>query len=417
MNGSGNLIHTLDVEDIRADFPILDRKINGKDLVYLDNAATTQKPLQVIDALTHYYEQTNANVHRGVHTLSVEATDAYELAREKVSEFINAPRPETVIWTRNTSESLNLIAATWAEENVTKGDNIVITAMEHHSNIVPWQQLAIKKQAELRYIAAGKDGLLEMSNISSIIDSNTKIVSTTHISNVLGTVNPVNELACVAHKVGAVVLVDAAQSVPHMPVDVQAIDADFLCFSAHKMLGPTGIGVLYGKYDLLNAMSPYMFGGDMILEVTYEDAKWNDLPYKFEAGTPNIADAIATGAAVDYLKNIGMKNVWRHEQELTAYALEQMSSLESLKILGPKDPSLRGGVISFIHNSIHPHDLGTGLDQLGIAIRTGHHCAMPLVRSYDVVAAARASFYIYNTKHEIDELVNGISETEGYFVS
>ena len=417
MNGSGNLIHTFDVEDIRADFPILDRKINGKDLVYLDNAATTHNPRQVIDALTHYYEQTNANVHRGVHTLSVEATDAYELARGKVSEFINAPRPETVIWTRNTSESLNLIAATWAEENVTKGDNIVITAMEHHSNIVPWQQLAIKKQAELRYIAAGKDGLLEMSNISSIIDSNTKIVSTTHISNVLGTVNPVNELARMAHKVGAVVLVDAAQSVPHMPVDVQAIDADFLCFSAHKMLGPTGIGVLYGKYDLLNAMSPYMFGGDMILEVTYEDAKWNDLPYKFEAGTPNIADAIATGAAVDYLKNIGMENVWRHEQELTAYALEQMSALESLKILGPKDPSLRGGVISFIHNSIHPHDLGTGLDQLGIAIRTGHHCAMPLVRSYDVVAAARASFYIYNTKHEIDELVNGISETEGYFVS
>jgi len=417
MNGSGNLIRTFDVEDIRADFPILDRKINGKDLVYLDNAATTQKPRRVIDALTHYYEQTNANVHRGVHTLSVEATDTYELAREKVSEFINAPRPETVIWTRNTSESLNLIAATWAEENVTKGDNIVITAMEHHSNIVPWQQLAIKKQVELRYIAAGKDGLLEMSNISSIIDSNTKIVSTTHISNVLGTVNPVNELARMAHKVGAVVLVDAAQSVPHMPVDVQAIDADFLCFSAHKMLGPTGIGVLYGKYDLLNAMSPYMFGGDMILEVTYEDAKWNDLPYKFEAGTPNIADAIATGAAVDYLKNIGMENVWRHEQELTAYALEQMSSLESLKILGPKDPSLRGGVISFIHNSIHPHDLGTGLDQLGIAIRTGHHCAMPLVRSYDVIAAARASFYIYNTKHEIDELVNGISEIEGYFVS
>ena len=417
MNGSGNLIRTFDVEDIRADFPILDRKINGKDLVYLDNAATTQKPRRVIDALTQYYEQTNANVHRGVHTLSVEATDAYELARGKVSEFINAPRPETVIWTRNTSESLNLIAATWAEENVTKGDNIVITAMEHHSNIVPWQQLAIKKQAELRYIAAGKDGLLEMSNISSIIDSNTKIVSTTHISNVLGTVNPVNELARMAHKVGAVVLVDAAQSVPHMPVDVQAIDADFLCFSAHKMLGPTGIGVLYGKYDLLNAMSPYMFGGDMILEVTYEDAKWNDLPYKFEAGTPNIADAIATGAAVDYLKNIGMENVWRHEQELTAYALEQMSSFESLKILGPKAPSLRGGVISFIHNSIHPHDLGTGLDQLGIAIRTGHHCAMPLVRSYDVVAAARASFYIYNTKHEIDELVNGISEIEGYFVS
>ena len=417
MNGSENLIHTFDVEDVRADFPILNRKINGMNLVYLDNAATTQKPRHVIDALTRYYEETNANVHRGVHTLSVEATDGYELAREKVGGFINAPRPETVIWTRNTSESLNLVAATWAEEHVAKGDNIVITAMEHHSNIVPWQQLAMKKQAELRYIPAGKDGLLEMSNISKIIDSSTKIVSATHVSNVLGTVNPVDELTRRAHEVGAVMLVDAAQSVPHMPVDVQAMDVDFLCFSAHKMLAPTGIGVLYGKYDLLNDMSPFMFGGDMILEVTYEDAKWNDLPYKFEAGTPNIADAIATGAAVDYLNNLGMENVWRHEQELTAYALEQMSSLAGLKIIGPKDPTLRGGVISFMHNSIHPHDLGTGLDQLGIAIRTGHHCAMPLVRSYDVVAAARASFYIYNTKREIDELVNGISETAGYFAS
>ena len=406
----------LDVGAVRADFPILSRKINDRPLVYLDNAATTQKPRQVIAALTNFYEQTNANVHRGVHTLSIEASDAYELARTKVAKFINAPRPETVIWTRNTSESLNLVAATWANAHVGEGDNIVITAMEHHSNIVPWQQLAAQKHAELRYLAVGEDGLLDMANIESVIDNKTKLVSVTHVSNVLGTVNPVAELANRAHEVGAVILIDAAQSVPHMPVDVQAIDADFLCFSAHKMLGPTGIGVLYGKYDLLEEMPPYMFGGDMILEVTYEDATWNDLPYKFEAGTPNIADAIATGAAVDYLSELGMENVWEHEQQLTAYGLDQISSLDHITIFGPEDPALKGGVISFVHDSIHPHDLGTALDQQGIAIRTGHHCAMPLVRSYGVVAAARASFYIYNTKTEIDALVDGIREAERYFV-
>ncbi len=404
-----------DVDAIRADFPILSRKINGQELVYFDNAATSQKPKQVIKALTDYYEQTNANVHRGVHTLSIEATDGYELARTKVAKFINAPRPEEAIWTRNTSESLNLVAATWADVNVGEGDNIVITAMEHHSNIVPWQQLAAKKNTELRYLAAGEDGLLDVSDVDSIIDSRTKLVAVTHMSNVLGTINPVAMLAEKVHAVGGVILVDAAQSVPHMVVDVQELDADFLCFSAHKMLGPTGIGVLYGKYDLLEAMPPFMFGGDMILEVTYEDATWNDLPYKFEAGTPNIADAIATGAAVDYLVDLGMDNVWAHEQELTAYAMEQILSLDNVRVLGPQDPALRGGVISFIHDTIHPHDLGTALDQQGIAIRTGHHCAMPLVRSFDVVAAARASFYIYNTKSEIDALINGISETEGYF--
>jgi cysteine desulfurase/selenocysteine lyase len=404
-----------EIDVIRADFPILSRKVNGQDLVYLDNAATSQKPKQVIQALTDYYEQTNANVHRGVHTLSIEATDGYELARTKVAKFINAPHSEEVIWTRNTSESLNLVAATWADANIGEGDNIVISAMEHHSNIVPWQQLAAKKNAELRYLAAGEDGLLDVSDVDSIIDSRTKIVAVTHMSNVLGTINPVAMLAERVHAAGGVILVDAAQSVPHMPVDVQVLDADFLCFSAHKMLGPTGIGVLYGKYDLLEAMPPYMFGGDMILEVTYEDATWNDLPYKFEAGTPNIADAIATGAAVDYLNDLGMDNIWKHEQELTTYAMERVLSLDTVRVLGPQDPSLRGGVISFIHDTIHPHDLGTALDQQGIAIRTGHHCAMPLVRSFDVVAAARASFYIYNTKSEVDALVNGISETEGYF--
>ncbi len=404
-----------DVDAIRADFPILQRKINGKDLVYLDNAATTQKPSQVIKSLVDYYEQTNANVHRGVHTLSIEATDGYELARTKVAKFINAPRPEEVIWTRNTSESLNLVAATWAEANVGEGDNIVITAMEHHSNIVPWQQLAAKKNAELRYLAAAEDGSLDISNVDSIIDSRTKIVAVTHMSNVLGTINPVALLAEKVHSVGGVILVDAAQSVPHMPVDVQALDADFLCFSAHKMVGPTGIGVLWGRYDLLDGMPPYMFGGDMILEVTYEDANWNELPYKFEAGTPNIADAIATGAAVDYLTELGMDNIWEHEQELTAYAMEKVLSLGTVRVLGPQDPAKRGGVISFIHDTIHPHDLGTALDQQGIAIRTGHHCAMPLVRSFDVVAAARASFYIYNTKSEVDAFVDGLRETEGYF--
>ena len=408
-------IRVFDVDAIRADFPILSRKINGQELVYLDNAATSQKPKQVIQSLVDYYEQTNANVHRGVHTLSMEATDGYEMARTKVAKFINAPRPEEVIWTRNTSESLNLVAATWADANINEGDNSVISAMEHHSNIVPWQQLAAKKNAELRYLAAGEDGLLDVSNVDSIIDSRTKLVAITHMSNVLGTINPVAMLADKVHAVGGVILVDAAQSVPHMAVDVQALDADFLCFSAHKMLGPTGIGVLWGKYDLLEAMPPYMFGGDMILEVTYEDATWNDLPYKFEAGTPNIADAIATGAAVDYLADLGMDNVWAHEQELTAYAMEQILSMNSIRVLGPQDPALRGGVISFIHDTIHPHDLGTALDQQGIAIRTGHHCAMPLVRSFDVVAAARASFYIYNTKSEVDALINGISETERYF--
>jgi len=413
---SNNASRNFDVESIRADFPILNREVNGQKLVYLDNAATTQKPKAVIDALTEYYEVYNANVHRGVHTLSVEATDAYEMARTKVAKFIKAPESETVIWTRNTSESLNLVAATWAEENIGAGDNIVITAMEHHSNIVPWQQLAMKKGAELRYLAHSDDGVLDMDSARRIIDSRTKLVAATHMSNVLGTINPVKELGTLAHAVGAAVLVDAAQSVPHMPVDVQDLDVDFLCFSAHKMLGPTGIGVLYGRKSLLEEMPPYMYGGDMILEVSYEDASWNDLPYKFEAGTPNIADAIATGAAVDYLAELGMDNIWKHEQELTAYALEQFGGLSGINVLGPQDASQKGGVISFTHETIHPHDLGTALDQQGIAIRTGHHCAMPLVRSYDVVAAARASFYIYNTREEIDALVNGLSETEGYFV-
>ncbi len=405
----------LDVQSIRQDFPILARKVNGNPLVYLDNAATTQKPRQVIRTLVDFYQQHNANVHRGVHTLSIESTDLYEEARAKVQRFINAPVPESVIWTRNTSESINLVAYTWARANLQAGDNVVTTAMEHHSNIVPWQQLTRQACAELRYIPVDDDGLLQMDAAANLIDERTRLVAATHVSNVLGSITPIHHLTRLAHSAGAVIMVDAAQSVPHMPVDVQAIDCDFLAFSAHKMLGPTGIGVLYARPELLDAMPPFMYGGDMIIEVTYEDARWNDLPYKFEAGTPNIADAIATGAAVDYLSNLGMENVQEHERQITEYALRRIREVEAVTVFGPHDASLKGGVVSFVHGNIHPHDLGTALDRMGIAIRTGHHCAMPLVRSYGVVAAARASFYIYNTKEEVDLLVDGILEVERYF--
>lgn len=406
---------TFDVEKVRSDFPILQRKIGNSPLVYLDNAATSQKPQQVIDALTDYYTRYNANVHRGVHTMSVEATDAFEAARAKVAKFIGAEHPESIIWTRNISEAINLVAYSWGDANVSAGDEIVVTAMEHHSGIVPWQQLAMRKGAELKIIPRTEDGRLDMKAASELITTKTKMVSTVQMSSVLGTINDMKALGKLAHDNGALILVDAAQSAPHMPVNVNDLDCDFLGFSAHKMLGPTGIGVLYGRPELLEAMPPWMFGGDMILTVSYEDASWNDLPYKFEAGTPNIADAIATGAAVDYLSDLGMENVLAHEEELTAYALKRFAELERIQIMGPTDTKDRGGIISFTHDTIHPHDLGTALDQIGIAIRTGHHCAMPLVRSYDVVAAARASFYIYNTRSEVDALIEGIKKTEGYF--
>ena len=406
---------SLDTARIRADFPILEREVNGHPLVYLDNAATSQKPRQVIQALVDYYERYNANVNRGVHTMSVEATDAYEEARRKVARFINAPGEECVIWTRNTSESLNLVAYSWGDANIREGDNIVTTAMEHHSDIVPWQQVARRNGAELRYIPVTADGVLDFGAAGRLIDRRTRLVAAMHASNVLGVVNPVEELARLAHARGALMLVDGAQSVPSMPVDVQALDCDFLAFSAHKMLGPTGIGVLYVRREVLDKMAPWMFGGDMISEVTYEGAKWNDLPYRFEAGTPNIADAIATGVAVDYLTALGMDNVWAHEQALGAYALDRFKELEQFRVLGPKDPELRGGLVAFVHDTIHPHDLGQALDRVGIAIRTGHHCAMPLVRSQGIVAAARASFYIYNTEAEIDALISGLKEAVSYF--
>lgn len=407
---------TLDVEKIRSDFPILERKIGERRLVYLDNAATSQKPKQVIDALTDYYTRYNANVHRGVHTLSVEATEAFEAARAKVAKFIGATNPESVVWTRNISESINLVAYAWGDANVKAGDEIVVTAMEHHSDIVPWQQLALRADAELKIIPRTEDGRLDMEAAGTIINKKTKMVAAVQMSSVLGTINDVKAIGKLAHDNGALILVDGAQSVPHMPVDVEELDCDFFGFSAHKALGPTGIGVLYGRRELLKAMPPWMFGGDMILTVSYDDASWNDLPYKFEAGTPNIADAIATGAAVDYLSDLGMENVQAHEEQLTEYALNRFAELERIQVMGPLDTKDRGGIISFTHDTIHPHDLGTALDRMGIAIRTGHHCAMPLVRSYDVVAAARASFYIYNTASEIDSLIDGLKQTEEYFL-
>ena len=401
------------LEKIRNDFPILNRKVNNNKLVYLDNAATSQKPNSVIQSLNDYYTNYNSNVHRGVHNLSVEATDEYEKARFKIADFINASSNE-IIWTRNTSESINIVSI-GLKNKVNSGDNIVVSRMEHHSNLVPWQQLCKEKNAELRYLDHDIAGRIDLDQAKKIIDKNTKIIAITHMSNVLGVINPINSIREISKKNGTLLVLDGAQSAPHFSVDMKEIDCDFFSFSAHKMLGPTGIGVLYGKEALLEEMDPFYFGGDMISEVTYEGAKWNDLPYKFEAGTPNIADAIATGFGVDYLVDIGMDNITKHEDNITNYALEKMKDLTDYKIIGPLDMKDRGGVISFTHNSVHPHDVGEILDKFGVAIRTGHHCAMPLVRSYEIVAACRASFYLYNTYEEIDIFINSLKEAESYF--
>ena len=406
-----------DVEKIRLDFPILAKEIFGNPLVYLDNAATSQKPRQVIDALVDYYENFNANVHRGVHTLSMEATDKYEDAREKVSSFINSESSDSVIWTRNASESLNLVAYSWGENNINEGDEILLTPMEHHSNLVPWQELARRKNADIKFIPMLENGTLDMDRVDDLITEKTALVSAVHMSNALGTINPVRELGVKAHRMGAKILVDGAQSVPHLPTDVQELDCDFLVFSGHKMLGPTGIGALYVKKEILESMEPFLTGGEMVLEVSYEEASWADLPMKFEAGTPNIADSIGLGSAVDYLNVLGMENVREHEKDLTTYALNRFKNadLEGLDLFGPDDPDIRGGVFSFNTPDVHPHDLGTFLDRIGIAVRTGHHCAMPLVRSLGVAATARASFYLYNTKKEVDILVDGVTEALRYF--
>ena len=406
-----------DAQKVRADFPILAREVNGKPLVYLDNAATTQKPRQVIQAIVDYYEGYNANVHRGVHALSQEATDRYEGARAKVARFIGAERPEEIIWTRNASESLNLVAHTWARENVREGDEIVVTPYEHHSNLVPWQKVARDAGAKLRVLPMLEgDNSLDMSRLDEFFTPRLKLLAAVHMSNGIGIVNPVEELARRARQVGATVLIDATQSVPHMPVSVRELDCDFLTLSGHKMLGPTGIGALYGRREILDGMEPFMRGGEMVLEVWYDRATWNDLPMKFEAGTPNIADAIGLGAAIDYLDALGMDNVRAHEIALTEYALDAFKELEEdIDIFGPRDPERRGAIISFHTDIVHPHDLGTFLDMDGIAVRTGHHCTMPLMRELGVIATARASCYLYNTEDEIDALVDSVKRALRYF--
>ncbi|MCH2309455.1 MAG: cysteine desulfurase [SAR202 cluster bacterium] len=407
----------MNINKIRNDFPILSKKINGHQLVYLDNAATTHKPRSVINSLVDFYENYNSNVHRGVHTLSMEATDQFEEARQKISSFINSETPQSIIWTRNASESLNIISYSWGYKNISEGDEILLSPMEHHSNLIPWQELARAKGAKIKYLSLNEDGTLDLSNIDELMTSNTKLVSIVHVSNALGTINPVKQLCDKAHEVGALFVLDGAQSVPHMLVDVQELDCDFFVFSGHKMMGPTGIGVLYGKMEILEKMDPVFTGGEMVLEVTYEKASWADIPMKFEAGTPNIADSIALGAAVDYLQNIGMGNIHDYEKTITSYGLQKFQELESegVTLFGPKSSDLKGAVFSFHIPNIHPHDLGTILDGLGIAVRTGHHCAMPLIRSLGVSATARASFYVYNTLDEVDMLIEGIKSAIRYF--
>ena len=404
----------LDVETIRADFPILQRRVHGMPLVYLDNAATSQKPRSVIDTLTRYYEQTNANVHRGVHTLSEEATAQYEGARAKVSTFINATCPKEVIWTRNASEALNVVAYSWGRANLKRGDRVLLTEMEHHSNIVPWQILAAERGIELDFVRVADDGTLILDNLNKLLTQRTKLFGFTYMSNVVGTINPVKELTQAAHKVGALVLLDACQAVPHMPVDAQALDVDFMAFSGHKMLGPTGIGVLWGRRELLNAMPPFMGGGDMIREVHLSGFKSSELPWKFEAGTPAIAQAIGLGAAVDYLSQVGMDAIHQAEREITAYAMQRLPEVKGLRILGPSADK-RGGLVAFTLDAAHPHDIAAVLDNLGIAVRAGHHCAQPLHERFNIPASARASFYLYNTKEEVDLLVKGLHKVVEMF--
>ncbi|EAC7982138.1 cysteine desulfurase [Listeria monocytogenes] len=405
----------IDIQKIRADFPILAQEINEKPLAYLDNAATSQKPKQVIEALTHYYEFDNANVHRGVHTLAARATDAYESARGKVAKFIHAREVAEIIFTRGTTSAINLVVDSYAEANIEAGDEIVISYLEHHSNLIPWQQLAKRKGAVLKYIELEEDGTISVEQAKKAIGEKTKIVALAHVSNVLGTITPIKEIAAIAHQFGAVILVDGAQAVPHMEVDVVDLDADFYAFSGHKMMAPTGIGALYGKRELLDAMEPTEFGGEMIDFVELYDSTWKELPWKFEAGTPIIGGAIALGAAIDYLAEVGLENIQAHEQALASYAIEEMSKIEGITIYGPKDASKRCGLVTFNLEGAHPHDIATILDEDGVAIRAGHHCAQPLMKWLDVSSTARASFYIYNTKEEIDALIDGLKLTKEYF--
>lgn len=405
--------HGYDVQRVRRDFPILSQKVHGKPLVYLDNAATTQKPRQVLDAIVSYYSEDNANVHRGVHQLSERATEAYEGARAIGQRFLNAARPEEIIFVRGTTEAINLIAQTYGRHNVVAGDEIIITAMEHHSNIVPWQLLCEEKGARLRVVPINDRGELILEEYEKLLGPKTKLVAVGHVSNALGTINPIRRIVELAHQQGVPVLVDGAQAAPRMKVDVRELDADFYAFSGHKIYGPTGIGVLYGKASLLDAMPPYQGGGDMISSVTFEKTLYNKLPHKFEAGTPHMEGAIGLGAALEYVNQLGIDNVQAHEQDVLAYATEQVSVIPGVRLIGTARK--KTGVLSFVLESIHPHDIGTILDQEGIAIRTGHHCAQPVMQRFGVPATARASFGLYNTREDVDALVRGLNKVREVF--
>ncbi|QQG39269.1 MAG: cysteine desulfurase [Candidatus Woesearchaeota archaeon] len=400
--------------DVKKDFPIFKQKVNGKPLVYLDSAATSQKPIDVLNTLEEYYKEYNSNVFRAIHTLGEKATEKYEEARKKVASFINSS-PKEIIFTRNTTESINLVVRTWGKANIKKDDTILLTEMEHHSNLVPWLMLAKEQNAKISYIPITEEGLLDIKKSQELISKKPKILALTHISNVLGTINPIKELIQLAHRNNVAVLVDAAQSVPHMKVDVKDLDADFLAFSGHKMFGPTGIGVLFGKRKLLESIEPLYGGGEMIKEVFYTHATWNDVPHKFEAGTPHIAGAIGLGAAIDYLQKIGMQNIFEHNQKLTEYALNKLKQVKGIKIYGPLDSKLRNGVISFNLADIHPHDLSTVLDEEGIAIRSGHACAMPLHDKLGITASARVSFHVYNTFEDVDKLILALEKARKVF--
>ena len=411
-----NLVTTkgLNAAAIREDFPILQQTVNGKPLVYLDSAATSQKPESVIQAIDQYYRKQNANIHRGVYWLAEEATAQYEGARKKIQKFVNAKSFREIIYTRNTTEAINLVAYAWGRKNIHAGDEIVTTMLEHHSNIVPWQLLAQEKDATLKFIDVDENGQLRAEQFETVITEKTKLVAATMASNVTGTITPLKQIVDRAHAVGAVCVVDAAQSVPHMPVDVQALGADFVAFSGHKMLGPF-VGILYGKRALLEAMNPFLGGGDMIREVFVDHSTWNELPWKFEAGTPAIMEGIAMGTAIDYLNALGMDNVRAHERALVDYALSQMKDLEGIRIVGPLDPEKRGGVIAFAVPEVHPHDVAQIFDREGICVRAGHHCAMPLHEHYGLAATTRASFYVYNMPEEIDKLVKTLAQVRRIF--
>ena len=403
----------MDINAIRKDFPILNQKVHGNPLIYLDTSATSQSPVQVVDAMSEYYNEYNSNVHRGVHTLGTKATDGYEQARMKVRGFINAQRYEEIVFTRGTTAAINLVARSFGDANISEGDEIVVTEMEHHANIVPWQELAKRKNAKLVFIPLEEDGTIKLENVEAVMTDKTKIVAVTHVSNVLGTINDIKSIAEIAHKHDAFITVDGAQSVPHMSVDVQDLDVDFYAFSGHKMLGPTGIGVLYGKAELLDNMEPIEYGGDMIDFVDLRESTWTDVPVKFEAGTPMIAEAIGLSAAIDYIEDVGADEILRYEQELVKYAYDKMSEIEGIEIYGPKEE--RAGLITFNLDGVHPHDLATALDSDGIAVRAGHHCAQPLMKFLGVSSTARASFYLYNTKDEIDFFIDSLKRTKEFF--